>query len=265
MIHWRFGGWLDAGLPPRDHARDWLGPAELARLDGFRVAKRRDDWLIGRLNAKALVIDAIDYRYRVRVAPAGIEIARRPSGAPLVEIRDEVAAGVLPRPLPLALSNSHSHGHALCGAVWLDGFELGPPVLSVGVDLEWIESRSDAFVRDFLTAEERAYCDAARDPAERDLRVNLVWSAKEAVLKVVQRGLTVDTWWLSCVPAGDPETDWLGPLLTPVDGEWAPLAVTCDPRFPAHGLQFRVVWREIAGFVATLAVGTASGTGPGGA
>jgi phosphopantetheinyl transferase len=255
VIHWRFGGWQDAGMPAPDAASAWLCPEEAERLAGFSVPKRRSDWLIGRLNAKLLVVDALRYRYGVRVTPACVHLARLPSGAPTVRVVGD-AARELPDPLPASVSNSHSRGHALCGLVWTDGFEASRQIAAIGVDLEWVEPRTDGFVRDFLTEAERDYCAAAGE-AERHLRANLVWSAKEAVLKVVQRGLTVDTWWLSCLPAADAENDWLAASITPVDGEWAPLEVTCDPRFPTHGLGFRVLWREVLGFVVTIGVGLA--------
>jgi 4'-phosphopantetheinyl transferase len=261
VIHWRFGGWHDAGLPGPEQAAAWLCEEEAERLAAFTVAKRRSDWLIGRLNAKALVRDAVDYRYGVRLPPACVHLARLPSGAPTVRLIGD-AARQLPDPLPASVSNSHSHGHALCGLSWTDGFEAAWRVAAIGVDLEKVEPRSDGFVRDFLTAGERDYCAAGGE--HRHLRANLVWSAKESVLKVVQRGLTVDTWWLSCLPAPDGESDWLAASITPVDGEWEPLEVTCDPRFPTHGLTFRVLWRDVLGFVVTIAVGwpaDASGMG----
>lgn len=254
MIHWRFGGWTDAGLPPRGDAERWLCEEERDRFRSFKVEKRREDWLIGRVNAKALVADAVQYRYGVRLGGDGIHIARQPSGAPAVQLAATGTPGVPPRP-PISISNSHSNAHALCALTWTDGFENQAPLIAVGTDLEWVEPRSEGFIRDFLTPPEREWCRAAEGKT-RDERANLVWSAKESVLKVVQRGLTVDTYWLTCVPAADSEGDWLAPMLTPVDGEWEPLEVTCDPRFPTHGLTFRAVWREIGGFVATIAVGT---------
>jgi phosphopantetheinyl transferase len=252
VIHWRFGGWSDAGLPPRALAERWLCAEEHARFGAFKVEKRREDWLVGRVNAKALVADALEYRYGVRLDGAAVHIARQPSGAP--DVRIIGGAGAVPERPPMSITNSHSHGHALCALTWVDGFENRRPLMAVGADLEWVEPRSDGFVRDFLTPPERAWWGAA-EGERRHERANLVWSAKEAVLKVVQRGLSIDTYWVTCVPSADREHDWLAAMLTPVDGEWEPLDVTTDPRFPTHGLGFRVVWREIMGFVATIAVG----------
>lgn len=255
MIHWRFGGWHDAGLPARAGAEAWLCDAERERLRSFKVDKRREDWLIGRVTAKALVADIVDQRYGVRVPAPFIHIARQPSGAPWVEVLGGGAPpGRLPASLPLCLSNSHSADHALCGALWTDGFGGGGRVRSIGVDLEWIEPRSDGFVRDFLTRPEQAWVGEV-EGSLRHVRANVAWSAKESVLKVVQRGLTVDTWWLTCVPASDVAPGWLPAMLRPADGRWEPLDVTCDGRFPTHGLRFKAVWREIAGFAATVAAG----------
>ena len=41
MIHWRFGGWDDAGLPGRAHAEAWLCAEERERFLGFKIEKRR--------------------------------------------------------------------------------------------------------------------------------------------------------------------------------------------------------------------------------
>ena len=63
---------------------------------------------------------------------------------------------------------------------------------AIGCDLEAVEARSDAFVNDFFTADERARIEAA--PLEqRALFVNLVWSAKESALKALREGLRLDT------------------------------------------------------------------------
>jgi len=56
-------------------------------------------------------------------------------------------------------------------------------------DLEAVEPRSDAFVRDYFTRSEIAAVAAG----ERNLLANLIWSAKESALKALGVGLTLDT------------------------------------------------------------------------
>jgi hypothetical protein len=219
------------------------------------VPKRRDDWLVGRLNLKALIVDLLGARFGSRPAPASLVIDRLPSGAPHVRW----VGGRAPGPLPLSVSNSHSHGAALGAALWTDAFAPGTRA-AVGVDLEWVEPRSEGFVRDFLTEPERRYCAAGGD--DRHLRANLVWSAKEAVLKVLQRGLTADTWWLTCLPADEaarPAPDALAVEVSAQPGPeaWRPFTVSCDERLGARGVLFGGLWRAIGGYVATIAVGIA--------
>jgi len=289
VVSWRFGRAGEGGLPPLDQAGAWLTPGERRRAVAFRVPKRRDDWLTGRLNLKALVGDALEARFGERPHPASLLVDRLPSGAPLVRqiaagALEDAASGTGPGPLPLSVSNSHSNGAALAAAVWTDSTDPrsqspGPTAtlpFAVGADLELVEPRSDGFVRDFLTAEERVYCGRASG-RERDLRANLVWSAKEAVLKVLQLGLSADTWWLTCLPE---ETEGRGgarhapatasesnvargevvefPVearLDPEPASWRRFTVSCDPRLGAQGVAFTGRWREVDGFVATVAVG----------
>jgi 4'-phosphopantetheinyl transferase len=275
-IHWRFTAEGGAGLPSSDAIGPWLSAGEQERLSTFRVDKRRRDWLLGRLNAKALLVAMIETATGARVEPADIEIARYPSGAPLPRLSVGATShgGLVPgAPLPVAVSNTHSSGHALFAAAWTG--PTTPPGFAIGVDLEWVEPRSPGFIHDFLTPAEQRYC-AEADGAARDLRANLVWSAKESVLKALQRGLTADTYWLTCLPAAhaaeaEPDLQGVGPVLTgralePADASWEPLVVgALDPRLGADELAFSGLWREVEGFVATLAVGVrrgARGSGP---
>jgi 4'-phosphopantetheinyl transferase len=61
------------------------------------------------------------------------------------------------------------------------------------VDLELVEPRTDRFVDDYFTVAERAYVAALSPVERRHEAANLIWSAKEAALKVQQVGLRVDT------------------------------------------------------------------------
>ena len=265
VVHWRFAAAGGGGLPPVDRVEAWLAPAEQRRARAFRVPKRRDDWLAGRLNLKALVCDVFEARFHERPSPASVLIDRLSSGAPVARWADGDRAGDQDvarcspgaESLPLSVSNSHSHGAALGAALWVDGFAASGWGAAVGTDLEWIEPRSDGFVRDFLTEPERRYCAAGGD--ERHLRANLLWSAKESVLKVLQVGLKADTWWVTCLPdepgpaGSEPPEVEVAPQ--PDTGRWRPFHVSCDERLGAAGVRFGGVWRVIDGYVATIAVG----------
>jgi 4'-phosphopantetheinyl transferase len=249
-----------------------LTPDERLRYDGFRIDKRRREWLMGRLTAKSLVARVALEHAGVELPVPLIEIARAQSGAPLVRLSGTAPPGLPWAPgarLPMRVSVSHSHGTALCGALWFGDGRSPATAPRIGVDLEWIEPRSEGFVSDFLTEPERRYW-AAAEGEGRHLRANLVWSAKEAVLKVIERGLTADTWWLTCLPAdaGHPAQATPGASIAPTErpaspemrvvpdgGEWRPFTVATDPRLPAGGLAFAGRYREIDGYVATIAVG----------
>jgi 4'-phosphopantetheinyl transferase len=255
-VHWRFGRQDADGLPTATQAASWLTPAEQARAQGFTIEKRRNDWLLGRLNLKSLLVDVLAGRFGERLEPRHLFVDRLPSGAPCVRLADEAPRVGVHTPgtrLPLSVSNSHSHGHALGAAVWRDEAQTAD-MLAIGADLEWVEERSCGFVRDFLpTAEQRYWRDGRGD--ERHLRANLVWSSKESVLKVLQRGLAADTYWLTCLPAREPSPG--APVaLVPDDRAWHPFAIECDERLAPPEALFTGFWREIDGFVATIAVGT---------
>lgn len=270
VVEWCF---TREGAAERDAAAlGALAPSERERFDGFRIEKRRREWLLGRLTAKTLLARTLRAHAGTEVPASLIEIARARSGAPLVQLAGH-APSTLPWPpgarLPVRLSVSHSHGAALCGMLWLGDATPFAPTTRVGVDLEWLEPRSEGFVRDFFTEPERRYwAESAGD--ERHFRANLVWSAKEAVLKVIERGLSVDTWWLTCLPSSRaPEPAAAGPgsgdlpaspappdlELVPDEGEWCSFAVQADPRLPSNDVSFAGRYRRIEGFVATVAVG----------
>ena len=171
-----------------------LSPAEQARALAMRFERRRDDFVRGRCAAK-------------RLLGAACEVLALPGGRP-----QAFAGG---KALPLFVSISHRDGLALAAV----------SELPVGADLELIEPRSAAFVRDFFTAREAA------------LEPNLVWSAKESALKCLGVGLRADTRSVEIE------------LLPPCKGPWQKLRV--------HGaIEARGFWRRGARHLATLVQGT---------
>lgn len=158
----------------------WLSARERARLDQLRFTKRRTEFLLRRWTGKRAVVEALD------AAPedlARIELLNHRSGAPYVEI-DGRDAGV-----DVSLSDRAGAAVGLVGPV-------GGGVGTLGVDLELVEPRTDRFVTDFLTASEAAYVQGRRATHGEDgwqAATNLIWSAKEAALKVLRVGLRADT------------------------------------------------------------------------
>jgi 4'-phosphopantetheinyl transferase len=153
----------------------WLSSREAACSDGFRFAKRRADWRLGRWTAKRAVALCLGLAADPPVL-GSIEIRPAQSGAPEVLITNA--------PAPFAISLSHRAGRGLC--------TLAPPLVRLGCDLEAIEAHSNAFIADYFTPEEQQVV-ACAPASERQRLLAVLWSAKESVLKSLGEGLRLDT------------------------------------------------------------------------
>jgi 4'-phosphopantetheinyl transferase len=224
--------------------------------------------------------------------------ARWVSGAPLVAEPGRRRGQPVPRVsgmrLPISLSISHSSEMALCAlyavggrwraalaargtlrqsqvagsnasaALWQDhvvdvGFPAGG-LVQVGVDIEGIGPRSDNFVQAYFAADEMRWIGQALGD-DQALLATVTWSAKEAVLKALQLGLTVDTRRVSCLPATGME------LTASAEHRWSEVHVHCDPALLPQALRragqlelsrdydwdLRGWWRREGHFVLTLA------------
>jgi len=174
MINWLIQSQADI---PAERAT-WLCAAELAEYAALPAEPRRRAWLAGRWTAKRL-----------------IQATRSEAGQlPLTAIELSPADGRAPQacwpgfPRPWPLSISHSGQHAV--AALAD--DAGAPV---GIDLERVEARPAAFAVDYFTPGEVA--GLTGDPEDQTEQVTAIWCAKEAALKALGVGLTVDTRVLS--------------------------------------------------------------------
>ncbi|MDR1728823.1 MAG: 4'-phosphopantetheinyl transferase superfamily protein [Acidobacteriota bacterium] len=209
----------------------WLGVGEREFLAGLRFPKRRDDWRLGRWTAKMLL------RGRWGLPPDAaldqIEICAVGEGAAGAGAPEAFFQG---GPAGVSISISHAGGRGFCCAA--------PDAVALGCDIEAVAPRSDAMVADFFTpAEVEAIGRLAAAAPEREALVaNLVWSAKESVLKALREGLRRDT--RSVVVEVEP--------FARPDG-WN--------RWRGHCLQtgriFPGVWTSGDGFVQTIACGEA--------
>jgi 4'-phosphopantetheinyl transferase len=212
--------WLSRGLDDVPESGDWLSPPELARLAGLRFAKRRSEVRLARWTAKLAVARALDLPEELR-ALARIEVRAAATGAPVVVVDDNRA--------PVAVSMTDRADWAVC--------VVAPEDVAVGCDLELIEPRADAFVRDWFTPAEQDRVRRAAPDDQRQLLANLIWSAKESALKVLQTGLRRDT--------RSVEVDVLE-----ADGQdrWARTVVRAE-----EGGAFPGWWRRYGTFVLTFA------------
>jgi 4'-phosphopantetheinyl transferase len=189
--------WLARGEGHLPADRSWLAGGELARVAGLRYAKRRTEYLVARWTAKETLARSLGLS-RDRATLARIEGRNGVTGAPKAYLEE--------RPLDLSISLTDRAGWAVCLVASGGG--------RVGCDLEMVEPRSQAFVRDYLTDDEQRFAAAAPDDLAGDLVPNLFWSAKESALKVLRTGLRRDTRSVQVTVAEE---------LRP--GGWAPLTV----------------------------------------
>ena len=154
-------------VPPGD---GWLGPRERETAHRSWLPRRREEWAAGRWAARQAVA-----KLRGGCAEQ-IEILAAADGAP------EVWAGQARMAVAVSISHRGGFAAALATAAGVDP----------GCDLELVETRTGAFEADWFTPRERAAVERAA-PADRDLLTTVIWSAKEAALKVLRHGLRVDT------------------------------------------------------------------------
>ncbi len=202
---------------------DWLSAREQTVLAGMRYRKRHVEFLTRRWTAKR-ALAAVLQRDPDPASLVGLEIVHHPSGAPYVQVDGRDAA--------IDVSLTDRAGWAVC-LVGAPGAITGP----LGVDLELVEPRSDGFVEDFFTAAECRHVRGLPAGDARDAAANLIWSAKEAVLKVLKVGLRADT--------RDVEIDLAG--VVRADG-WAPFAA-----MGRDGAPFAGWWRRDGVFLLTIA------------
>jgi 4'-phosphopantetheinyl transferase len=165
--------WLTQNLADVPENNDWLSDAEQGILSRLRFPKRRNDWRLGRWTVKNAILA---YQDKEKSIISSLEIRTAGDGAPEAYWKNESAE--------ISISISHSEGRSFC--------IVGPRDFSIGCDLERMEPREDNLVSDYFTPDEISFCRKTQE-AEKPLAVNLIWSAKESVLKILREGLRRDT------------------------------------------------------------------------
>jgi len=199
-----------------------LSVEEWNRLRQMRFPKRRREWLSGRLAAKKLIAMCVPGMENVPFAK--ITIANSATGAPYARTADKI--------LPIQLSISHREGWAAASVSLNSG-------ISQGIDLEWVEDHPLSFYEDFFTADEVRIL-KNYGVEQRAWAGSLIWSAKEAVLKALGQGLSVDTRAVEVLHIAE----------NPMDG-WGNVELRVANINEEHWFGF---WRNQGQHVLTLAV-----------
>jgi 4'-phosphopantetheinyl transferase len=206
--------WLARGEKHLPDDLSWLSPAEADYAERARFSKRRTEFLVARWAGKCALAQVLSVA-TTSAAFRRLEVRHAPSGAPLAYLDG--------RPTNVEISLTDRAGWAVC--------LLGTGSGRVGCDLELVETRSAAFISDYLTASEQREVSCA----DADLAANLIWSAKESALKVLTTGLRRDTRSVEVT------------VLTS-DDEWQRLTVLTE-----EGAELPGWWRRFGEFVVTLA------------
>ncbi len=154
-------------LPP---AETVLSPQEQTYFNTLRFAKRRTEWLGGRFALKQAAGRVLKIADVTRV-----EVLPQESGKPKL-----LVGGI---PARLAYSITHSHGFAVAAASMQEKF--------IGIDLEKIEYRMDAWKHDFFHPAELT--------ADGDDFLTALWTQKEALVKLLGTGLSLRSNEVCCI------------------------------------------------------------------
>lgn len=141
------------------------------------IPKRAEEWLMGRIAMKRSVQRLLAQAGNGSIPEKSIRITPDESGKPTPELANQPGA-------PLChVSLSHSNGFAVAMAADLTAFD------GLGIDLEKVEERSEAWAGDYFTDEE---LQAAEQTKDKWATLTAMWAVKEAALKALGTGLSFD-------------------------------------------------------------------------
>jgi 4'-phosphopantetheinyl transferase len=210
--------WFSQDLSNNSGTNDWFSEREKAILEKLQFTKRRSDWRLGRFTAKEMIVRFLQ-KQNEAVQFHEIEILPEADGSPKVFLKNESVS--------FSISISHSHNRVFCA--------LSPASRPIGCDLEYLEERSENFVKDYFTESEIAFIKNC--PAEqKNLASNLIWSAKESTLKALKEGLRLDTHAVNII------IDSLN-----FEKDWQNFIAQVDKSENYHGF-----WKQTGDFVITI-------------
>ncbi len=199
-----------SSLPPADGI---LSQRERAFYETLRFPKRRTEWLGGRFALKQLV----SAFYRLTDL-SSVEVLPHASGKPVLQVGG--------KPCTLAFSITHSRGYAV--AAVSSAYEF------LGIDLEKTEHRIEAWAKDFFHPSELT--------AQNDAFLTALWTQKEALVKLLGTGLSLNSYDVRCVN-GKPQ--FFGPALGVYNSLGTP-EITVETRELLPGFMFSAAYAKRA-------------------
>lgn len=198
-----------SSLPPADGI---LSERERAFYQTLRFPKRRTEWLGGRFALKQLVQKRFS-----DMELEDVEVLPHESGKPVLLVGG--------KPCSLAFSITHSRGFAVAAVSATYEF--------LGIDLEKTEHRIDAWANGFFHPSELT----ARD----DAFLTGLWTQKEALVKLLGTGLSLNSYDVRCVN-GSPQ--FFGPALDVYNKLGAP-EICVETRELIPGFMFSAAYGNI--------------------
>jgi malonyl CoA-acyl carrier protein transacylase len=148
---------------------NYLHEKEITKHQSLKVDKRRNEWLAGVIAAKKAIKKIYpETQYKL------FYIEKDKLGKPIITIDGAKK--------PLNITITHSNGYALAAASEKE---------TIGIDLEKIENFSSALVDELLDNSEKELIQKTKGEIASDL-ITKIWTAKEAVTKVLGVGLNID-------------------------------------------------------------------------
>jgi 4'-phosphopantetheinyl transferase len=220
--------WLTAGGGEVPGESDWLTVREREKLEQLRFTKRRADWRLGRWTAKRAVCSFANSTGR-ELEVSDVEIIAADDGAPELFVGGERAV------CAISISHARDVGFVV----------LAPWGGAVGCDVEAVEPRSSSFVSDYFTNGELELV-AGEEEESRTFAANLIWSAKESVLKSMRAGMNRDTRSVEVT---------LGKVGRETGETWSGFSARCLET----ALEFEGWWRCRSDLVFTVSCGVGAG------
>jgi len=151
-----------------------LTPAEQKHFAGYQLAKRKNEWLGGRIAAKLAAMKLLEPAGTPRKL-SGWEIHADPAGRPFISTGDSAR---LPGP-DISISHSHNVAAAMAAS---HGF--------CGIDIQQLTPRINRVEEKFVTAADQQHMRTLADlddPFQKTLYQGYLWAAKEAIRKASNR------------------------------------------------------------------------------